>query len=347
MLTGDLGHRNCKRDSRRRVSDCETSRSQLRCWLRLARRTKGDRTAPHRKSDQRRDDRPEFAWFLAEFFITGSASHTRFWKVPEESRSREKNGNCRSFLPQPKAACGRTLPLLADALANKKRSVFDKIYRERIRRRVQTSRMLRPLAVIFIVISITAAFSATPLAQLDTSHRLIISIRDQKLMLLDNGRKVAIYPVSTSKYGVGDLPGRMTTPLGLLRVVKKIGNHAPVGAVFHNRQWTGEILQPNTPGRDPVTTRIIWLSGLEAQNAHAFNRCIYIHGTPEEKTIGHPASYGCVRMKARDIAMLYDEIPIGGLVQIIPDGLPKVPKGRPMPTTTALLMQNQKMTSQQ
>jgi hypothetical protein len=183
--------------------------------------------------------------------------------------------------------------------------------------------------------------------QFDTSHRLIISIRDQKLMLLENGGRVATYPVSTSKYGVGDLRGRMTTPLGSLMVAKKIGNNAPVGAVFHNRRWTGEILQPNAPGRDPVTTRIIWLAGLEAQNAQAFNRYIYIHGTPEEKTIGRPASYGCIRMKASDVAVLYDQIPIGALVQIIPDRLPKVPKARPMPTTTTLVVQNQKLTSQQ
>ena len=202
--------------------------------------------------------------------------------------------------------------------------------------------MLRQLALILSLALITPGLSATPLAQLDTSHRLIISIRDQKLMLLENGARVAIYQVSTSKYGVGDLRGRMTTPLGDLVVAKKIGGHAPVGAVFHNRQWTGEILQPNTPGRDPVTTRIIWLSGLEAQNAQAFHRCIYIHGTPEEKTIGHPASYGCIRMKASDIAVLYDQIPVCALVQIIPDRLPKVPKARPMPTTTTLVAQNQK-----
>jgi L,D-transpeptidase-like protein len=199
--------------------------------------------------------------------------------------------------------------------------------------------MLRQLALILSLVLITAALSATPL---DTSHRLIISIRDQKLMLLENGARVAIYPVSTSKYGVGDLRGRMTTPLGYLVVAKKIGGNAPAGAVFHNRQWTGEILQPNTPGRDPVTTRIIWLSGLEAQNAQAFHRCIYIHGTPEEKTIGRPASYGCIRMKASDIAVLYDQIPVCALVQIIPDRLPKVPKARPMPTTTTLVVQNQK-----
>ena len=202
--------------------------------------------------------------------------------------------------------------------------------------------MLRLLAVILTFVSITPASFATLPVRLDTSHRLIVSIRDQKLMLLNNGERVAVYRVSTSKYGVGDRRGRMTTPLGYLRVAKKIGDNAPVGAVFHHRQWTGEILQPNTPGRDPVTTRIIWLSGLEAQNAHAFDRCIYIHGTPEEKTIGRAVSYGCIRMKAKDVALIHNQVPVGALVQIIPDRLPKVPKRRPMPTTTTLVVQNQK-----
>jgi hypothetical protein len=203
-------------------------------------------------------------------------------------------------------------------------------------------RMLRSVAVFFTLVSITPASSATLPVRLDTSHRVIVSIRDQKLMLLNKGERVAVYPVSTSKYGVGDLRGRMTTPLGYLRAAKKIGDNAPVGAVFHHRQWTGEILQPNTPGRDPVTTRIIWLSGLEAQNAHAFDRCIYIHGTSEEKTIGRAVSYGCIRMKAKDVALVYNQIAIGALVQIIPDRLPKVPKARPIPTNTTLIVQNQK-----
>jgi len=207
--------------------------------------------------------------------------------------------------------------------------------------------MFRPLAVIFSLVSIAPVFSATQLTQLDTAHRVVISIRDQKLMLLENGGRVAIYPVSTSKYGVGDFRGRMTTPLGYLMVAKKIGDNAPVGAVFHNRRFTGEILQPNAPGRDPVTTRIIWLSGLEAQNAQAFHRCIYIHGTPEEKTIGRPASYGCIRMKADDVAVLYNQVPLGALVQITPDRLPKVPKARPTPASTTLVVQNEKPNNQQ
>jgi lipoprotein-anchoring transpeptidase ErfK/SrfK len=186
--------------------------------------------------------------------------------------------------------------------------------------------MRRPLAVIFSVITATSAFATAPV---DTSNQLIISVRDQKLMLVRNGAKTAVYPVSTSMFGLGDAFGRMTTPLGYLAVEKKIGDNAPVGAVFHNRKQTGEVLKPNTPGRDPITTRIIWLRGLEPQNAHAFQRCIYIHGTPEEKKIGRPASYGCIRMKSKDVAELYKMVPLGAVVQIVPDGLPKVGKTKP------------------
>src|SRR5438128_9422945 len=134
--------------------------------------------------------------------------------------------------------------------------------------------MFRPLAVIFSLVSIAPIFSATQLTQLDTAHRVVISIRDQKLMLLENGGRVAIYPVSTSKYGVGDFRGRMTTPLGYLMVARKIGDNAPVGAVFHNRRFTGEILQPNAPGRDPGTRRGVGLSGVETHDAQASERCL-------------------------------------------------------------------------
>lgn len=191
--------------------------------------------------------------------------------------------------------------------------------------------MLCRVAAILTVISATSAFAAAPV---DTSNKLIISVRDQKLVLLRNGAKVATYPVSTSMFGLGDARGRMTTPLGYLAVEKKIGDNVPVGSVFHQRKLTGEILQPNTPGRDPITTRIIWLRGLEAQNAHAFQRCIYIHGTPEEKKIGRPASYGCIRMKSKDVAELYDQVPVGALVQIVPDGLPKAEKMKPRQETS-------------
>ncbi len=159
-------------------------------------------------------------------------------------------------------------------------------------------------------------------------NEVVVSVKEQKLMLLQNGAKVTTYPISTSKFGLGDGFGKMTTPIGAMAVAQKIGDHAPFGAVFHNRRFTGEILKPNAPGRDPITTRIIWLRGLEPATAHAFARCIYIHGTAEERTIGRPASYGCIRMKASDVASLYSQLPIGAVVKVVPDKLPRVPKAK-------------------
>jgi hypothetical protein len=177
-----------------------------------------------------------------------------------------------------------------------------------------------------LALAALALISLAPALRADGPSRVIISVKEQKLMLMGNGARIATYPISTSKFGLGDAWGHMTTPLGFLQVAEKIGDHAPEGAVFRNRRFTGEILKPNAPGRDPVITRIIWLKGLQPENAHAFSRCIYIHGTPEERTIGRPASYGCIRMKSRDVAELYAQLPIGALVEIVNDKLPKIPK---------------------
>jgi hypothetical protein len=190
--------------------------------------------------------------------------------------------------------------------------------------------MFRRLALVAI-----ALLAVGPVLRAEGPSRVIISVKDQKLMLMADGARIATYPISTSKFGVGDNWGRMTTPLGFLQVAEKIGDHAPVGAVFRNRRFTGEILKPNAPGRDPVITRIIWLRGLQPENEHAFSRCIYIHGTPEERTIGRPASYGCIRMKSRDVAELYAQLPIGAVVEITQDRLPSIPKA-PAGTTFAL-----------
>lgn len=186
--------------------------------------------------------------------------------------------------------------------------------------------MFRPSALLLGSLFLLRSLHGDNLVEV--KNEAIVSVKDQKLMLLQNGARVTTYPVSTSKFGVGDSSGRMTTPLGAMAVAQKIGDHAPVGAVFHNRRFTGEIIRPNAPGRDPIITRIIWLRGLEPSTSRAFSRCIYIHGTPEEKKIGRPASYGCIRMKSKDVTELYTQLPIGSVVQVVPDKLPKVPKAR-------------------
>ena len=191
--------------------------------------------------------------------------------------------------------------------------------------------MLR--AVLILAASLSAASmlhaaNPAPPAPETIRNEVIVSVKEQKLMLLQNGAKVTTYPVSTSKFGLGDGYGTMATPVGAMAVAQKIGDRAPIGAVFHRRRFTGEILKPNAPGRDPIITRILGLRGLEASTARAFARCIYIHGTPQEKMIGKPASYGCIRMKSKDVTDLYSQLPVGSVVQVVTDKLPNVPKAK-------------------
>lgn len=161
----------------------------------------------------------------------------------------------------------------------------------------------------------------------DTRHLIVVDVPTQRMTVLDEGVPVASYPVSTSKFGIGDAFNSNQTPAGLLRIKKKIGGGVPAGTVFKSRKPTGEILPPDAPGRDPIVTRILWLEGLEEQNRNAFDRYIYIHGTPEERNIGIPVSYGCIRMRSRDVIELYDRVGVGARVRIIPP--PARPTGAP------------------
>ena len=146
---------------------------------------------------------------------------------------------------------------------------------------------------------------------LSVAAEIFVSVPDQELALLDRGKVIARYPISTSKFGLGDGSGTYRTPLGTLFVSGKFGDRLPSGAVIKSRMATGEIVDPNAPGRDAIVSRVIWLRGKEEQNRAAHDRCIYIHGTPEERRIGRPASFGCIRMRSKDVIALYELAHIG------------------------------------
>jgi lipoprotein-anchoring transpeptidase ErfK/SrfK len=173
---------------------------------------------------------------------------------------------------------------------------------------------------VFLLLALALLFSSC--VTKDSDHRIVVSVADQSLELYHKETLLGRYPVSTSRFGLGDRPGSRATPLGRMEVAIKIGAGAPLGAVFKSRRRTGEVLVPNAPGRDPIVTRILWLKGLEPQNRHAFARCIYIHGTPEERNVGHPASFGCVRMKSVDMLRVFNSVGVGATVEIIPGSLP-------------------------
>jgi L,D-transpeptidase-like protein len=145
---------------------------------------------------------------------------------------------------------------------------------------------------------------------------IVVSVADQELALLARGRVVMRFPVSTSKFGTGDAIGSYRTPLGETFVSAKIGDGLPAGAVIKNRNATGEIVTVNAPGRDAIVSRVIWLRGMDGTTANTRDRCIYIHGTAEEQRIGRRASFGCIRMRSKDVIVLYNLVHIGTHVRI-------------------------------
>ncbi len=160
--------------------------------------------------------------------------------------------------------------------------------------------------------------------QVDERNKMLVSVGDQKLLLMRDGKPVKSYKISTSKFGLGDIPSSHRTPLGRMRVAKKIGCGQPAGAVFKSRRPTGEVLPPNAPGRDPIVSRILWLEGTQPYNRNAFRRYIYIHGTPEISRLGTPASYGCIRMGAKDVIDLYNRVGPGADVYVVRESLAKL-----------------------
>ncbi len=173
---------------------------------------------------------------------------------------------------------------------------------------------------IFALLSLGTALFLSSCAR-DTIHTMVVSVPDQKLALYRKGELMKVYDVSTSKFCLSTRNGSYGTPLGQHEIAKKIGGGQPQGMKFSSRRPTGEIVRPNAPGRDPIVTRILWLDGREAHNRNSYSRCIYIHGTAEEWRIGTPASYGCIRMRSRDVANLYSIVGVGAKVDIVNDRL--------------------------
>ena len=155
---------------------------------------------------------------------------------------------------------------------------------------------------------------------------IVVDISTQKLFFLKKGKIEEVYSVSTSAYGTGSEVNSFKTPLGRHKISEKIGEGLPEGAILKGRSWTGAIAniikEPIDTEFDVVTSRILWLTGLEAgknkgPGVDSKSRYIYIHGTAEEGLIGKPASDGCVRMYNDDVITLFDKVDTNTEVLII------------------------------
>lgn len=144
-----------------------------------------------------------------------------------------------------------------------------------------------------------------------------INIGKQTLSLYEDGRLIREYSVSTAKNGAGEQMDSECTPRGEHIIAEKIGADAPLNTVFVGRQATGELYTPElrqqSPERDWILTRILWLSGCEegrnrGGSVDTHDRYIYIHGSPDDVRMGMPGSHGCIRMSNHDVVELFNQI---------------------------------------
>lgn len=178
---------------------------------------------------------------------------------------------------------------------------------------------------LFLIFSLFLLAVGYPIQSAANEFIITINTSRQELFVFEGREIIRIYPVSTSRYGVGNQRNSDKTPLGTHFIVAKIGKEAKIGTIFEHRKNTGQIAEIYTDTthikEDLITTRILWLKGIvlglnEGGEVDSYARCIYIHGTPEEGLIGTPASKGCIRMKNRDIFELFNLVPEGTLVGI-------------------------------
>lgn len=154
---------------------------------------------------------------------------------------------------------------------------------------------------------------------------LLVSVEEQQIHLVKDEEVIKTYPVSTSRYGVGNTVGSMRTPLGTHTITEKIGDGLEMGSVLQYRKPTGEVIpQDESTPATKITSRILRMKGEETINSNTYKRCVYIHGTTRESDLGKPASIGCVRMADEDIIEVFDVIEPETQVEIVEEKVDRV-----------------------
>jgi lipoprotein-anchoring transpeptidase ErfK/SrfK len=148
------------------------------------------------------------------------------------------------------------------------------------------TRLHAVVAVLLLAVAEAKAQEKTPVSR---NVRIVVSIPDRKLALVEDGRVRRVYPVAV---GARVSP----SPTGEFRIVSRISRPT----YYH----PGVVIPP---GKDnPLGTR--WV-GLDRKGYG-------IHGTNEPWSIGKPASHGCIRMAKADLEELFTEVRVGDVVEI-------------------------------
>ena len=167
------------------------------------------------------------------------------------------------------------------------------------------------------------------LGRKSAARLIVVSIAGQRLAYYAQGELVKVYLVSTSLRPPSNIQASLGTPRGLHEIAEKIGAGQPPGIVFRNRVATGRHfneLSLEENAANLITTRILWLRGLEpggnagantaGESVDTYARYIYLHGTNHEDKLGTPVSAGCVELGNIDIAELFEQVRTGDPVWI-------------------------------
>jgi lipoprotein-anchoring transpeptidase ErfK/SrfK len=126
--------------------------------------------------------------------------------------------------------------------------------------------------------------------QPERTRRIVVSIPDRKLALIEDGRLVKVYPAAVGSKAT-------PTPAGKFTVV----------SLVKDPTWYGpkQVVPPGP--KNPVGSRWIGIN----------KRGYGIHGTNQPRSIGQAASHGCIRMRKTDLEELYELVRIGDVVEFL------------------------------
>jgi lipoprotein-anchoring transpeptidase ErfK/SrfK len=140
------------------------------------------------------------------------------------------------------------------------------------------------------ILTILAAAASEVFAEGATTRKLIISIPDRKIALLEDGRVVKVYPIAVGKHST-------PSPNGNFHIASRV--------VKPTWFQPGKIVPPGPA--NPLGTR--WM-GLGYKGYG-------IHGTNRPRSIGTAASHGCIRMRNQDVEELFNLVQVGDPVDLV------------------------------
>jgi len=153
--------------------------------------------------------------------------------------------------------------------------------------------------------------AAEALAQDNSSRparRIVVSIPDRKLAVLEGDRIVRIFETAV---GAPKSP----SPTGVYQIVNSIAD-----PTWYTK---GKIVPPGKC--NPLGTRWLGLS----------RKGYGIHGTNRPDSIGHNASHGCIRMRNREVEELFKMVAVGEKVELYDERNPDIARLFGVPSLVA------------